>query len=314
MNSGVPLSGMHVPIGALQPVSKRSSFLYLEHVVVHRDSNAIVAMNDEGNSYIPAASIGVLLLGPGSRVTHQAMMLLGESGVVVSWVGEGGGRLYAWAPSLAQSSRLLEIQAKLFSNRKTRLEVARKMYQMRFPSEDVSSATMQQLRGMEGARIRRMYRTLAAQFGVQWRGRHYDPSDNQVGDTVNKCLSIANSVLYGVAHTAIVAIGCSPGLGFVHIGHLLSFVYDIGDLYKAEISFPAAFQVAANEEDCSPRNVRSDVRRRIYETRLLERIVDDIHFLFGTPSSDEPTVSSSLQLIDDISDIVPSGINYSQEL
>src|SRR5690606_32214929 len=134
------------------------TFLYLERCVVHRDANAITATDERGTVHIPAASLGALLLGPGVTVSHQAMVLLAESGSTAVWVGEQGVRYYAHGRSLAQSSRLLEAQAELVSNRNSRLRVARDMYAMRFPGEDTSGLRMQQLRGKEGARIRRVYR------------------------------------------------------------------------------------------------------------------------------------------------------------
>ncbi|ACU53922.1 CRISPR-associated protein Cas1 [Acidimicrobium ferrooxidans DSM 10331] len=309
----VPLSGERVGIGELQPVSRRSSFVYLEHCVVHRDANAVVSVTESGTTYLPAAAVGTLLLGPGTRITHQAMLLLGESGVVVCWVGEGDTRLYAWAPSLFQSTRFLEAQARLVSNRQDRLRVARQMYQMRFPGEDVSKATMQRLRGMEGARIRRTYRHLASAFGIDWHGRHYDPNNSSAGDDVNRALSIANSVLYGVVHTAIVALGCSPGLGFVHTGHSLSFVYDVADLYKVELAIPVAFEAAAQRTGSLSSQVRRTMRERIHEAHLLERAVDDIRLLLGTPDADlggEP----GLVLFDDRIGEVPAGTDYSSDV
>ena len=308
----VPLSGERVPIGALQPVAKRASFVYLEHCVVHRDTNAIVAMDEGGTTYLPAAGIGVLLLGPGTRVTHQAMNLLGESGVVTCWVGEGGVRLYASAPSLAQSTRLLEAQARLVSHPRSRLSVARRMYQMRFPGEDVSRATMQQLRGMEGARVRRAYRRLAAEHGVKWHGRHYDPEDSSAGDLVNRALSIANSALYGVAHTVVVAIGCSAGLGFVHTGHSLSFVYDVADLYKVDTSFPVAFEVAARGDERLQSEVRRRLRERVHDSQLLERMVEDVHALLGM-GFDGMYEEATLALFDEKVGLVPAGRDYASE-
>jgi len=308
-SSGVPLSGERLPIGALQPVSRRYSFVYLDRCVVHRDANAVVAMSDTGTTYLPAASFGVLLLGPGTRVTHQAMNLLGESGVVTCWVGEGGARLYASAPSLSRSTHLLEAQARLVSRRTSRLAVARQMYQMRFPGEEVQHATMQQLRGMEGARVRRAYKQLATEHGLEWKGRHYDPDDWAAGDPLNKALSTANSVLYGIVHTVIVATGCSPGLGFVHTGHILSFVYDMADLYKVEISLPAAFEmVAAGTEDLASR-VRRTVRERSYEARILQRAVDDIHLLLGA-SEEEVVEDAYLALWDEEVGLVKPGTAY----
>lgn len=307
-----PLSGERVPIAALQPISKRISFVYLDRCVVHRESNAIVAMNEEGTTHLPAATISALLLGPGTRVTHQAMNLLGESGAVTCWVGEGGARLYASAPSLSRSTRLLEAQARLVSNRRTRLDVARAMYQLRFPGEDVHKATMQQLRGMEGARVRRAYADCAARYGVEWKGRRYDPENWSTADPVNRALSVANSCLYGVVHAVIVAVGCSPGLGFVHTGHVLSFVYDIADLYKAEVTIPAAF-ASVGAGDAHTGTLRRLVRDGIYECRILDRAVEDIRYLLlGTRADQEENGldQDSVVLWDGDDHTVAAGVAY----
>ena len=156
------------------------------------------------------------MLGPGVSVTHRAMELIGENGATVVWVGENGIRMYACGKPLTHSSLLLQRQARLVSNTRTRLAVARRMYQMRFPDEDVSGLTMQQLRGREGTRVRRVYRELSEETGVEWDKRTYDPNDFDAGSEINKALSAAHACLYGIAHAVIVALGCSPGLGFVH--------------------------------------------------------------------------------------------------
>lgn len=308
------LSADRAPIAALQPVSKRISFVYLDRCVVHRDSNAIVAMSDEGTTHIPAAGIATLLLGPGTRVTHQAMNLLGESGVVTCWVGEGGARLYASAPALSRSTRLLEAQARLVSNRSLRLGVARRMYQLRFPNEDVSRATMQQLRGMEGARVRRAYRAAAAQTGVAWKGRRYDPEVWSAGDDVNRALSAANSCLYGVIHSVVVAVGCSTGLGFVHTGHVLAFVYDIADLYKSEVTIPAAFVAATEGEANLASRVRRLVREHIYSHHILDRAVQDIHYLLlgERTEEEEDLVLDKVMLWDREDHVVAAGVAYGE--
>lgn len=313
--AGARISATRTPIAALQPISKRMSFVYLERCVVHRDANAIVAMNDDGTTHLPGASITTLLLGPGTRITHQAMNLLSESGVVTCWVGESGVRLYASAPSLSRSTRLLEAQARLVSKRTTRLAVARMMYQLRFPDADVSKATMQQLRGMEGARVRRSYREAAIRTGVEWHGRRYDPADWSGGDVVNRALSAANSCLYGVVHSVVVALGCSAGLGFVHTGNALSFVYDIADLYKSETTIPAAFAAAAGEHDRLAARVRHLVRDRIYEEGILDRAVADIRLLLlGDPRDSGPEDDAdATSLWDDTGDPVDAGVAYGVE-
>jgi CRISPR-associated protein Cas1 len=287
------------------------SFIYLQRCVVNRDANAITATDQEGVVHLPAASIGVLLLGPGTRITHQAMLLLSQSGVVTCWVGEGVARLYGWAPSLSSSTRLLEAQARLVSIRTKRLAVARRMYEQRFPNEDVSRATTQQLRGMEGARVRRAYRQEADRVGIKWTGRHYDPSEWAAGDTANKALTVANSCLYGTAHTVIVALGCSPGLGFVHTGHALSFVYDIADLYKTVTSLPAAFEMAAEGPDDLARRVRERVRVYLYEEKILDRAVHDVQRLLLEHTDDIPTGNEDrVRLWDERLGEIESGVSY----
>ncbi len=257
----------------------RLSFIYLERCSVHRDNNAITATDARGTIHIPAASLGALLLGPGTQVSQQAMVLLAESGSTAVWVGEEGVRYYAHGRSLAHSSRLLEAQARLVTNQSTRLRIAREMYAMRFPGEDTSGLTMQQLRGREGARIKKTYREHSLRTHVPWQGRDYDAEDFAASDPVNQGLSAANTSLYGVVHSVIVALGCSPGLGFVHTGHVRSFVYDIADLYKAELTIPLAFDLAAESPTDIGGAARRALRDRFRGGAFLERCVRDIQHL-----------------------------------
>ena len=97
--------------------------------------------------------------------------------------------------------------------------------------------------------MRQVYRKASKDTGVPWSGRLYRPEDFASGDAVNQALSAGHACLYGLAHAVIVALGCAPGLGFVHVGHECSFVYDIADLYKAEVTIPIAFEVAAQAPD-----------------------------------------------------------------
>ncbi|MFN8099509.1 MAG: type I-E CRISPR-associated endonuclease Cas1e [Dermatophilaceae bacterium] len=281
------------PISALQRAQDRLSFLYLERCVVHRDGNALTATDDRGVVHIPAATVGALLLGPGTNVTHQAMVLMAESGSTCVWVGEQGVRYYAHGRTLTNSSRLLEAQAALVSNQNSRLRVAREMYAMRFPGEDVSALTMQQLRGREGARVRKAYRDASEEFGVEWTKRDYRPDDFSGSDPVNMALSSATTSLYGVCHAVIVALGCAPGLGFVHTGHARSFVFDVADLYKAEIAIPVAFRVARDQEpDDIPAETRRAVRDAIVSQDLLARCARDVRRLLvgdqGETADDAP--------------------------
>ncbi|OFQ34376.1 subtype I-E CRISPR-associated endonuclease Cas1 [Rothia sp. HMSC071C12] len=261
--------------------SDRLSFVYVEHATISRADSAVTFVKEEGVVHCPAASLSALLLGPGTRITHQAMALLGECGTTVVWVGEQGVRYYASGKSVARSSRLLIVQAKLVSNTRSRLAVARMMYQWRFPGEDTSELTMQQLRGREGARVRSVYRQWSERTGVPWERREYNPNNFGDGSPINQALSAAHAALYGIVHAAIVSLGCAPGLGFVHTGNSWSFVYDVADLYKAEITIPAAFEVVAGyTEGMDIGSVtRRAVRDRIRSEKVMERVVRDIQRL-----------------------------------
>ncbi len=291
------------------------SFVYLERCIVHRVDNAITAQDERGIVHIPAATLGALMLGPGTRVTHQAMTLLADSGSTAVWVGERGVRYYAHGRSLANSSRLLIAQAIAVSNQSARLRVARSMYGMRFANEDVSGLTMQQLRGREGARVRRIYRQASEESGVQWDRREYDPTDFAGGSTINQALTAAHSCLYGIVHAVIVALGCTPGLGFVHTGHARSFVFDIADLYKAQVTIPVAFKVAATDPEDVPSETRRAVRDAVMDGKIMARCARDIRRLL---LPDEPEIAHDVdadvvQLWDGGDRTVDSGRSYDQE-
>ncbi|OKK24259.1 CRISPR-associated protein Cse1 [Streptomyces sp. CB02488] len=268
----------------LSRVGDRLSFVYLERCVVHRDAHAITAEDAEGTRHIPSATIGTLLLGPGTRITHQAMSVLGECGAGVVWVGEHGVRFYAGGRALTRSSALVQAQATAWANQRRRLAVARDMYRLRFPDEDPSRLTRHELLGHEGTRVKACYRKESARTGVPWHGRHYTPGDFASGDAPNQAITAAAQCMYGIAHAVVAALGCAPGLGFVHSGHELSFVLDIADLYKTEIGIPVAFDAAAEgPEDIGPRTRRA-LRDAANRTGLMDRVVTDIKQLLGAGS------------------------------
>ncbi|MFD9337197.1 type I-E CRISPR-associated endonuclease Cas1e [Streptomyces sp. NPDC060028] len=300
----------------LTRVAERISFIYLERCTIHRDANAITAEDADGTTHIPSATIGTLLLGPGTRITHQAMSVLAESGAAVAWVGEHGVRYYAGGRALSRSAALLEAQATRWANRRTRLEVARAMYQLRFPDEDPSGLTRHELLGHEGRRVKDCYRRQADRTGVPWHGRHYLPGDFTAGDAPNQAVTAAAQCMYGVAHAVVAALGCATGLGFVHSGHELSFVLDVADLYKTEIGIPVAFEVAAESDQDIGSRTRRALRDRINKTQLLDRCVDDIKLLLlpdgttasGSEGEDRVTLQSDREVA------VAAGRNYSGEV
>jgi CRISPR-associated protein Cas1 len=308
--------GMEKPkLQALPTIRDRLSFLYLEHCMLNRQNGAITVTDARGTVHVPAASISVLLLGPGTNVSHRAMELIGDAGTSVIWVGEHGVRYYAHGRPLTHSARLLIRQAELVSNVRTRVAVARKMYQLRFPNEDVSALTMQQLRGREGSRIRSVYRNASRKTGIPWNGREYDLDNFGGSDAVNMALSAAHACLYGVIHSVIVVLGCSPGLGFVHTGHERSFVYDIADLYKAEVTIPIAFEVAAKKPEDISSTTRHSVRDAISDGHILEQAANDIRqLLLDDEASEEEIETDILHLWDDKNGLIANAVSYGKEL
>ena len=306
------LPGMVRPdLQALPQIKDRMTFLYLEHCTLGRQDGAITVTDERGIVQIPAAAISVLLLGPGTRVTHRAMELMGDAGVGAVWVGEHGVRYYAHGRPLTTRTKLLQKQAELVSNTRKHLAVVRKMYQLRFPGEDVSQLTMQQLRGREGSRVRSVYRKMAQETGVPWNGRLYRPEDFASGDLVNQALSAGHACLYGLAHAVIVALGCAPGLGFVHVGQEGSFVYDIADLYKAEVTIPIAFRTAAEAPEDLPAVVRRRVRDAMVAQHSLERMVHDIRWLL-LPEEEAEDQEEAIYLWDNRLGQVRNGVNYAE--
>lgn len=305
------IPGMTSPdLQALPQIRDRMTFLYLERCTIGRQDGAITVTEERGCVHVPAASISVLLLGPGTRITHRGMELIGDSGVSVVWVGEKGVRYYASGRPLTHRAGLLIRQAALVSNMRSHLNVAKKMYQMRFPDEDVSGLTMQQLRGREGARVRGIYRQQSAKWNVPWNGRQYDPEDYASGDAVNQALSAGHACLYGLAHAVIAALGCSPGLGFVHVGHESSFVYDVADLYKAETTIPVAFEIAAQEVDDVGAAVRRRMRDEMAKQHILERMTKDIQILLS--AEEEPLEADVVRLWDE-NGTVKNATSYGKE-
>lgn len=274
---------MSQPLPKLKPipVRERLSVLFVERCQLDVLDGAFVAVDTTGiRTHIPIGGVACLLLEPGVRVSHAACKLAAEVGTLLVWVGEAGVRLYsAGQPGGARADRLLH-QARLALDDDARLKVVREMYRRRFGDEPPQRRSVEQLRGIEGTRVRALYKLLAGQYGVKWQGRNYDRNDWDAADPVNRCLSAANHCLYGVVEAAVLAAGYAPAIGFIHSGKPLSFVYDIADLYKFETVVPAAFAVAAKSTGGNDeRTVRQSCRDMFRRTRLLERIIPDIEEL-----------------------------------
>lgn len=259
------------------PLKERSSMVWLQCGSVEVQDGAVVLVDQSGvRTHIPVGGLSCLFLEPGTRITHEAVALVAEVGSLIQWVGEGGVRLYsAGQPGGARSDRLL-YQAKLALDADLRLKVVRAMYRFRFQEEPPARRSVDQLRGIEGVRVRAMYQILAQQHGVAWTGRRYDPKKFDASDTINRCLSVANHCLYGICEAAVLAAGYAPAIGFLHTGKPLSFVYDIADLFKFEVAVPCAFKVVAGKSKEPDRETRLYCRNSFRKHNLLSRIIPTI--------------------------------------
>lgn len=231
------------------PIKERSSILFLEKGQLDVIDGAFVLVDAQGiRTVIPIGGFVCLMLEPGTRVSHAAVALAARAGTLLIWVGEAGVRLYsAGQPGGARADRLL-FQARLALDEDARLRVVRRMYALRFGEEPPAKRSVSQLRGIEGARVREMYKLLAQRYGVSWSGRSYDPTEWESADIVNRCLSSATACLYGISEAAILAAGYAPAIGFLHTGKPQSFAYDIADIFKFDTVVPDAFAVVAAVE------------------------------------------------------------------
>jgi CRISPR-associated protein Cas1 len=275
------------------PIKDRVSMIFVYYGRIDVKDGAFVVINevdgqDQERKHIPVGSVACIMLEPGTRISHAAVKLAATVGTLLIWVGEAGVRLYsAGQPGGARSDKLL-YQAKLALDEDLRLKVVRKMFEIRFGEKPPERRSVDQLRGIEGIRVKKLYELMAQQYRVQWHGRRYDPKDWEKGDIANKCISAATSCLYGVTEAAILAAGYAPAVGFLHSGKPLSFVYDIADVFKFETVVPVAFKIAAQKPAQPDREVRIACRDAFRQSRLLKRIIPAIEDILAAGEIQPP--------------------------
>ena len=287
------------------PIKDRASILFVEKGQLDVLDGAFVVVDRNGvRTHIPVGGLACLMLEPGARVSHAAVALAARVGCLLVWVGEAGVRLYsAGQPGGARADRLLH-QARAALDPAARLKVVRKMYDMRFGEPAPQRRSIDQLRGIEGARVKRLYEALAREHGVEWSGRKYDPSNWRAADLPNRCLSQATACLYGLAEAAVLAAGYAPAIGFLHTGKPQSFVYDVADVFKFETVVPVAFRVAGQAQRRERtaaggpvRAVRIGCRDRFRDSKLLNRLIPTIEEMLAAGGLAPPPRAEEAQPI-----------------
>ena len=256
--------------------SDRWSYLYLEMGAVDRDAGGLAFHNEGEDTPIPIDQLSLLMLGPGTTVTHAAVKALAENNCLLAWVARDGTRLYAHSTGGTFSSRRLLDQARKSTDKKECARIACRMFQFRFKESLDDGLSLSQLRGMEGRRVRRAYQENAKRFHIVWKGRNYDQDEWFRSESINRAISTASACLYGVCYAAILSAGYSPALGFIHTGKMLSFVYDVADLYKTELVIPTAFETVVRVDENIERAVRVACRKAFHDAKLMDRLLGDI--------------------------------------
>ena len=198
----------------------------------------------EGSYAVPFQMVSMILLGPGSTVSHDALRLCARHGTAIAAVGEDGVRAYTAPPLIPDRSGLARRQARVWADADgVRLDIARRMYAWRLgeilPHTDIAT-----LRGIEGSRVKAMYKLQADRFGIKWNGRRYDRADPTAADLPNQALNHAASAIEAAAAIAVAATATIPQLGFIHEDSGQSFVLDIADLFRDDVTVPVAFGAA----------------------------------------------------------------------
>jgi CRISP-associated protein Cas1 len=284
----------YIPLRPI-PMKDRAGIIFLRYGALEVIDNAFVLVDKDGvRVQIPVGGLACIMLEPGTTVSHAAVCLAATVGCLLVWVGEAGVRLYASGqPGGARADKLL-YQARVALDEDARLNVVREMYRRRFDEEAPSRRSVDQLRGIEGARVREIYKLTAKKYGVEWSSRNYDRKAWDSADIPNRCLSSATACLYGLAEAAILAAGYAPAIGFLHRGKPQSFVYDIADIWKFETVVPAAFETAAKlakgKGDGTPpeRQTRLACRDLFRKSGILEKIIPAIDEILKCGGLDPP--------------------------
>lgn len=228
-------------------------------------------------------TVSIILLGPGSSVTHDALRLMARHGTLLAAVGVDGVRCYTAPPLPPDQSRVARAQAAAWADPKKRLDTARRMYAWRL-GEVLPHREIETLRGIEGARMKRTYQVLADAHGVPWRGRRYDRNDPDADDVPNQAINHAATAVQAAAALAVAATCAIPSLGFIHEDSGQSFTLDIADLFRDSVTLPIAFGAARQSLDGDLQLIDSLVRRRAASVfrreGLVPSMIDRIKALF----------------------------------
>ena len=250
-----------------------------------RQANPDSGSSMEAGEYgIPFQGLSMILLGPGSTVSHDALRLMARHNTALVAVGENGVRCYTAPPLSPDTSDIARRQMRAWADAEgTRITIARKMYALRL-GEVLPHTDLNTLRGMEGARARQAYRNIARQHGIDWKARRYDRNEPDWADIPNQCLNHASVAVTAAAAIATTSVGAIPQLGFIHEHSGEAFVLDIADLFRDTVILPAAFKSAKAVLDDPTLGIERQTRRTtgniLRNERVISKMIDRIKAMF----------------------------------
>ncbi|WP_144636425.1 type I-E CRISPR-associated endonuclease Cas1e [Bordetella genomosp. 13] len=236
--------------------------------------NSLTPSSDQ----IPHQTVSMILLGPGSSVTHDALRLLARHGTLLAAVGVDGVRSYTAPPLMPDRSDVARRQAELWGSPRRRISVARHMYALRL-GEILPHRDLDTLRGIEGSRVKTIYRLMADKYGIDWQGRRFDRNNPGSEDLPNQAINHAATAVQGAAAIAVQAVGAIPQLGFIHEDSGQSFVLDIADLFRDQITLSIAFSCVKQAEKSSEtidRLVRREASRVFRKESVIPSMIDRV--------------------------------------
>lgn len=287
-------------------LTDRQEYLYIEHAIIEQQDSSVCIIQGTAKTPIPIASIGCLILGPGTMITHRTIEAMADSGCLLIWSGEHLRTWYAAGTQSDRSSQHIQTQARCWADKTAHMKIVRWMYAQRFPDLDMRGLSLEQMRGMEGQRVHDLYQKYAEQYHVEWAGRVYRQDDWESQPLIQQALTTGCQLLYHVSHAAILLMGYEPALGFIHTGKCESFVYDLADLYKADFVIPQAFSGVSLGKDLE--HIRYDMRIDMQQGKILKRMEKDLLAMFADYET------ADISGLWDGDEVAKSGLNYRNKM
>lgn len=264
----------------LSRASDRISLLYVEMAKIEQSEHGVQINSGDTISEIPITTISCLILGPGTSITHKAITNISKAGCSICWMGMDQAVFYAYGEPTTNKSKNILKQIHYHESKMLHTQVVHKMYNFRYPNDKVKSMSLEELRGFEGKKMKEAYSYWADEYDVVWNGRRYDAKNFNGSDLTNKYLTALNHILYAITEAIILIMGFSPAIGFIHTGHMSSFVFDISDLFKEEITIPLAFKLTKELGYFDRHKMIKAYRDLITEKKVIKRMVNYLEELF----------------------------------